>query len=43
MEDNDDPLQTVDTYSGKLFWLNPPSGKTIDLESLKDELKDRTF
>lgn len=43
MEDNDDPLQTVDTYSGKLFWLNPPSGKTINLESLKDELKDRTF
>ena len=43
MEDNDDPLQTVSTYSGKLFWLNPPSGKTINLENLKDELKDRTF
>lgn len=37
------PLQFVDTYSGKLYWLNPPSGKTIELENLKDSLQERTF
>lgn len=40
---SDGPLQTMDTYSGKVYWLNPPSGQTIDLENLKNELKDRTF
>lgn len=42
-ESGDGPLQEVDTYSGKLYWLNPPSGKGIDFENLKDELQDRTF
>lgn len=37
------PLHVTDTYSGKLFWLNPPSGKTVDIENLKDELQERTF
>lgn len=37
------PLQTTDTYSGKLFWLNPPSGKTLDLDSLRSEFYEKTF
>ncbi len=37
------PLHVTDTYSGKLFWLNPPSGKTLNIENLKDELQERTF
>lgn len=37
------PLQVTDTYSGKLFWLNPPSGKTLNIENLKNELQERTF
>lgn len=37
------PLHVTDTYSGKLFWLNPPSGKTFDIENLKDDLQERTF
>lgn len=37
------PLHTTDTYSGKLFWLNSPSGKTLDIENLRDELQERTF
>lgn len=37
------PLQVVETYSGKLFWLNPPSGKSIDLEALKESLQERAF
>lgn len=47
MSESDDesqgPLHVTDTYSGKLFWLNPPSGKTFDIENLKDELQERTF
>lgn len=42
-EESQGPLHSVDTYSGKLYWLNPPSGKTIDLESLKNDLQNRTF
>lgn len=37
------PLNSIGTYSGKLYWLNPPSGKTIHLENLKSELQNRTF
>lgn len=37
------PLHVTDTYSGKLFWLNPPSRKTLDIENLKTELQERTF
>ena len=37
------PLHVTDTYSGKLFWLNPPSGKTLDMENLKNELQERSF
>jgi len=43
VEESQGPLHSVDTYSGKLYWLNPPSGKTIDLESLKNDLQNRTF
>lgn len=39
----DGPLQQIGTYSGKTYWLNPPSEKTIDLDNLKSELKDKTF
>lgn len=42
-EESQGPLQTVDTYSGKLYWLNPPSGETINLENLKNKLQNRTF
>lgn len=41
--ENQGPLYVTDTYSGKLFWLNSPSGKTLDIENLKDELQERTF
>jgi|AntDeeMinimDraft_5_1070356.scaffolds.fasta_scaffold14967_2 hypothetical protein len=41
--ENQGPLHVTDTYSGKLFWLNPPSGRTLDIENLKNELQERTF
>lgn len=39
----DEPLHLEDTFSGKLYWLNPPSGQTLDLERLKEEFQDRAF
>jgi len=39
----DSRLSEIGTHSGKLYWLNPPSGKSVDLDALQSELSGKTF
>ncbi|OAQ52198.1 hypothetical protein HTG_11295 [Natrinema mahii] len=37
------PLHVEGQYSGKIFWLNIPTGYTLDLQTLREELHNHTF
>lgn len=39
----ENPLHREDTYSGKIFWLNTPTGYNLDFENLRNQLHNRTF
>ncbi len=36
-------LTDEDQYSGKIYWLNLPTGYTLDIENLRDHLDGRIF
>ena len=37
----EDPLSKVGQYSGMIYWINAPSGLSLDLKNLRDHLDDR--
>lgn len=37
------PLLTENQYSGKIYWLNIPTGYDLNIENLRDHLEDHTF
>lgn len=40
---NKSPLEHTDTFSGKLYWLNPPAAKAINLTKIAERLEDKSI
>jgi len=38
-----DPLSTEGKYSGMLYWINTPSGYTLNLDNLKQHIDEKVF